>query len=149
MAPCTRLAFACANRSTWRAELIDVIRGCRAIRAGSLDVSVRTIRIPGLRSIHSYSSALPNANEAVICWAGSRAPAFARLSTPSVNISDHTRRPRRSRKAASTASGTPPMPSWRVAAAGTSAATRSPMAADTSVTGLAGGDDKGVSASIA
>jgi hypothetical protein len=46
--------------------LTDTIRGRRAICAGSLIVSVRIIRTLGLRSIQSYSSALPIAKDAVI-----------------------------------------------------------------------------------
>jgi hypothetical protein len=66
MTPRTRLAFACANRSTCSAVFTDTIRGRSAIWAGSLIVSVRSIRMLGLRSIQSYSSALPNAKDAVI-----------------------------------------------------------------------------------
>ena len=74
--------------------MTEVIRGRRAIRAGSLTVSVRSIRTSGLRSIQAYRSALPNANDAVTGWPGSSAPALARPSTPSLNISDHTASPR-------------------------------------------------------
>ena len=149
MAPCTRLAFAWANRSTCSAELTDTICRCRAMSAGSFTVSVRSMRMPGLRSIQSYSSELPKANDAVTCAPGSSAPPLSRASTPSLNISDHTVRPRRLASAASTASGTAPMPSWSVAPSRTRAATRSPMSADVSEAGRGGGDGSGMSASIA
>ena len=42
--PRTRAALAWANKSTWRAPLIEVILGWRAIRPGSLVFSVRSMR---------------------------------------------------------------------------------------------------------
>ena len=95
--------------------------------AGSFTVSVRSMRTSGLRSIQSYSSAVPNANDAVTCAPGSSAPPLSKATTPSLNISDHTLSPRRRASAASTASGTAPMPSCSVAPSPTRAATRSLM----------------------
>ena len=147
--PPAHVAFACASRSTWSALFTETIRGWRAIRAGSFTVSVRSIRTSWLRSSQAYRSALPNANEAVTGRAGSSAPALARPSTPSLNISDHTASPRLSCSPASTASGTAPMPSCSVAPSPTSAATRPAMAAETSVAGRGTGACSGASASIA
>ena len=51
--PLTQVALACASRSTWSALLTEAIRLQRAILAGSLTVSVRSIRTSGLRSIQA------------------------------------------------------------------------------------------------
>ena len=147
--PPTHVAFACANRSTWSAPLTETIRRRLAICAGSFTVSVRSIRTSGLRSSQAYRSGLPNANDAVTGCPGSSAPALARPSTPSLNISDRTVSPRLVSSPASTASGTAPMPSCSVAPSPISAATRAAIAADTSVGGRRGGDGSGASASIA
>src|ERR1700722_8266798 len=104
--PLTQVALAWASRSTSRALLTETIRRHWAMRAGSFTVSVRSIRTSGLRSSQAYRSAEPNANDAVTGWPGSSAPAFARPSTPSLNISDHTASPRLRCSPARTASGT-------------------------------------------
>jgi hypothetical protein len=147
--PPAQVALAWASRSTWSALLTEVIWRHRAMRAGSFTVSVRSIRTSGLRSSQAYRSGPPNANDAVTGRPGSRAPALASPSTPSLNISDHTASPRLRCSPARTASGTAPMPACRVAPSPMSAATRSPMRADASVAGRSGATASGASASIA
>src|SRR6266568_1027112 len=113
------------------------------------DRPVRSSRTRGLRSIQSYSSGVPNANDAVTGISGASAPDFSSARTPSLNISDQTDSPRRPVSAASTASGMVPIPSCSVAPSGTCPAARSPMAWETSGAVRSGGDGSGVSASIA
>ena len=132
MRPFTRLALAWSKRSTCSAALTLVIFACRAIWPGSLVRSVRSMRIHLLRWIHSYSSADPKMNEAVIGTSRSRASRRYSSSTPSLNISVQIRRPFCWVSEASTASGTAPMPSCRVEWSCTRAAISSPICRATS-----------------
>lgn len=89
--------------------------------------SVRIIRTRLFRWIQSYRSREPNTNDAVSGTSSSKQPRSFSGSTPSLNISVQIRSPLRSIRAASTASGTAPMPSCKVDPSSTRAAIRAPI----------------------
>ncbi len=128
--------------------LTETIAGLREISAGSLEVSVRIIRIRGFRSTHSSSSAEPNRNDAWIGVSWSSAPARSSTCTLSENISVQTLSRRRSESPQRVASGTAPMPACSVAPSPTRADTSAPMAAETSSISGAGAVGSSSSASM-
>ena len=103
------------------------------MRAGSLVVSVRSSRTRRV-AVDPLVQPLASRRRRTRPPARRRRarPARRSVSTPSLTISDQIFRPRRSATPGSDASGTAPMPSWRVAPSGTRSATRAPIECETS-----------------